>query len=154
MQAEPSAWPTRAMPKRAPREARAPMMRGVRGATTVEEDTPAAIEGAVHELLAAMVAANGVVADDLAAVFFSVTADLRSAYPAASARSFGWTHVPLLDVREADGIHALPRCIRVLALWNTLRRPGEVRHIYLRGASNLRPDLRQPEEPGLPWGGF
>lgn len=119
------------------------VVRGVRGAITVPEDSAEAIEQAVHELLAAMVAANQMEADDLAAVFFSVTPDLRSVFPAAAARSFGWRDIPLLDVREADSDAdaALERCVRVLALWNTRLRPADIRHIYLRGAAALRPDL-------------
>jgi chorismate mutase len=117
------------------------MMRGVRGATTVREDRPEAIEAAVHELLGLLVARNGMAADDLAAAFFSVTEDLRSAFPAAGARSFGWCSVPLLDVREAAGDDDLERCVRVLLLWNTRRSPQEIRHVYLHGAAALRPDL-------------
>jgi chorismate mutase len=121
--------------------ARPYMIRGVRGATTVPADRADAIEEAVHELLAAIVASNRIEVDDLAAVFFSVTDDLRAAFPASAARSFGWRQVPLLDVREADGDGDLRRCIRVLALWNTRLGPDEIRHVYLRGAAALRPDL-------------
>lgn len=117
------------------------MLRGVRGATTVREDSPAAIEAAVHELLREIVARNGLDADDLGAVFFSVPDDLRSAFPAAAARSFGWRHVPLLDVREATTDDDLPRCLRALLLWNTRRAPAEIRHVYLHAAAGLRPDL-------------
>ncbi|MCL6596220.1 MAG: chorismate mutase [Firmicutes bacterium] len=128
--------------KRRSRQGRGPLrVRGVRGATTAAADTPEAIEEAVHELLAAMVDANRLDADDLAAVFFSVTDDLHSAFPASAARSFGWRHVPLLDVREAEGDGDLARCIRVLALWNTRLGAGEIRHVYLRQAASLRPDL-------------
>lgn len=119
-------------------------VRGLRGATTAREDTPAAIEEAVHELLAELVATNGVDPDDLAAAFFSVTDDLRSAFPATGARSFGWDAVPLLDVREASSDGDLERCVRVLLLWNTRRTAQEVRHVYLRDARGLRPDLWDP----------
>ncbi len=129
------------------------MMRGVRGATTVAEDSPAAIEAAVHELLDALVRANRIAADDLAAVFFSVTDDLRSAFPAAGARTFGWRAVPLLDVREAAGDDDLPRCVRALLLWNTRKRPQEVRHVYLRGATALRPDLCGGPARAVPFAG-
>lgn len=117
------------------------MMRGVRGATTASEDTPEAIEHAVHELLAELVAHNALVPDELAAVFFSVTEDLQSAFPASAARSFGWDAVPLLDVREASADGDLSRCVRVLLLWNTRRAADDIRHVYLRGARALRPDL-------------
>jgi chorismate mutase len=35
----------------------------------------------------------------------------------------------------------LPRCIRVLLHWNTDKAQSEIRHIYLREAARLRPDL-------------
>lgn len=123
------------------------MIRGVRGATTVDADRPEAIEEAVHELLARLTEANDLDPDDLAAAFFSVTPDLTSCYPARCARTFGWDFVPLLDVREADGDPetSLERCIRVLLLWNTNRPARAIRHVYLRGAQCLRPDLQSPE---------
>lgn len=122
------------------------MIRGVRGATTVSQDRPERIEEAVHELLAEMVGSNGLDPEDLAAAFFSVTPDLRSCYPAKCARTFGWDFVPLLDVREADGDpgESLERCIRVLLLWNTGKPIREIRHVYLREAQCLRPDLQGP----------
>jgi len=35
----------------------------------------------------------------------------------------------------------LERCIRVLIHINTERRPDEIQHVYLEGATGLRPDL-------------
>jgi len=35
----------------------------------------------------------------------------------------------------------LPRCVRVLLHWNTDLPQQAVRHVYLRGAMVLRPDL-------------
>jgi chorismate mutase len=34
----------------------------------------------------------------------------------------------------------LARCIRVMLHWNTARTAGEIVHVYLRDAKNLRPD--------------
>ncbi len=36
---------------------------------------------------------------------------------------------------------SLPRCIRVLVHWNTIRAQNEIEHIYIRDAVRLRPDL-------------
>lgn len=116
--------------------------RGVRGATTVETNEAEAILEATRELLAAMVAANGLEADDLASAIFSVTPDLDAAFPAAAARRMGWTHVPLFDTLEIPVPGSLPRCIRVLLHWNTCRPQREIVHVYLQGASTLRPDLK------------
>jgi chorismate mutase len=115
--------------------------RGVRGAITVDDAGPAAIDGAVAELIDGLVEANGIRSQDLAAVIFTLPDDLLHLNPAAAARAHGWSGVPLLMVREHGGDTRVPRCLRVLLLWNTPRTQDEVRHVYLRGADALRPDL-------------
>jgi len=115
--------------------------RGVRGATTVEDDDRDAILSATRELLLAMVESNGIQPGDLAAIFFTCTPDLGAAFPAEAARNLGWSDVPLMDAQEMAVPGALPRCIRVLLLWNADCRPDQIRHVYLRGAGVLRPDL-------------
>lgn len=116
-------------------------VRGVRGATTVTANTPEALYDATRELLTRLVEANGIAIDDIGSVLFSATADLNAAFPAAAARQLGWNDVPLLCFHEMDVPEALPLCLRVLIHWNTDRAPAEVRHLYLRGARALRPDL-------------
>jgi monofunctional chorismate mutase len=119
------------------------MIRGVRGATTVSDNDARHIEAAVHELLAAMERANDLRSEDVAAALFSVTPDITALYPARAARSYGWQHVPLLDLQEAPVQSGVERCIRVLVLWNTDRPIWAIRHVYLRGARDLRPDLTE-----------
>ena len=112
--------------------------RGVRGATFIEVDTPAAILAGTRELLAAIAEANDIATEDIASAFFTSTADLRSAFPARAARELGWTDVPLLGACEIDNPGGPPRCIRVLLHWNTARRQDEVVHVYLRGSDKMR----------------
>ncbi|HSH01221.1 MAG TPA: chorismate mutase [Anaerolineae bacterium] len=114
--------------------------RGVRGATTVEENSREAILGAAHELLAALVRANEMQADHVASVYFTTTPDLTAVYPAVAARQMGWTDVALLCGQEMLVPDSLSMCLRVLIHWNTWRAPSEVHHVYLRGAKVLRPD--------------
>lgn len=113
---------------------------GVRGAITVEENTPDAILAAARELLQAIVAANQIDADDVGGVFFTTTLDLNAEYPAVAARQIGWGDVAILCGHEMAVPGGLPRCLRVLVLWNTTRAPYEIRHVYLREAQQLRPD--------------
>ena len=115
--------------------------RGIRGATTVKENTAEAIWAATRELLEQIVAANGVRSEEIAAVLFSVTPDLDAAYPAVAARQMGWNRTPLMCLQEMAVPGSLPRCIRVLVQWNTERSPDEIHHVYLRRARQLRPDL-------------
>ena len=113
-------------------------VRGVRGATTVTEDTREAILDATTELITEIVSANAIDKDDLASVQFTTTIDLVSEFPAVAARMLGWVHVPLLNSHEMAVPHGLPRCIRVLMMWNTDTAPQDVKHIYLQDAVNLR----------------
>ena len=114
--------------------------RGIRGATTVEENTREAILGATAELLTQMIEANGIQADDVGSVIFTTTPDLTAEYPALAARQLGWHDVALLCAHEMAVPHGLGRCIRILLHWNTDRPAAEIRHVYAKGAVNLRPD--------------
>ena len=122
------------------------MCRGFRGATTASANTKAAINDATEEMLRALVEANGLDLESIAAASFTVTADLNAEYPASVARRrLGWTYVALTDAVEMDVPYGLPMCIRVLILANTGKSPEEIKNVYLRGAENLR----QRSVPGL-----
>ena len=121
--------------------------RGIRGAVCAEANRTDAILTATRSLLERIVAANQLSTDELTSAIFTATADLDAAYPARAARELGWTHVPLLCMQEMTVEGSLPRCIRVLVHWNTDRRPGEIRHVYLGQARALRPDLAGESQP-------
>jgi chorismate mutase len=114
--------------------------RGIRGATTIDEDTPGAILKATRELLALMIRVNEVDPQDVASVYFTTTQDVVSQYPALAARQLGWLDVPLICGHEMAVPNSLPRCIRVLIHWNTHKSQQEIQHIYLGEAVSLRPD--------------
>jgi chorismate mutase len=117
-------------------------MRGVRGATTVNEDQADQLLAATQELLEAILTANpGMQTEDIASVIFTVSCDLASAFPALAARRIGWDSVPMMCASEIPVPGSLPRCIRVLLHWNTDVSQSGIRHIYLREAVRLRPDL-------------
>jgi len=116
--------------------------RGIRGATTIETDTKENVLPATRELLDAILASNpGLKTDDIAAALFTVTDDIASAYPALAARQMGWDLVPMMCAREILVEGSLPLCIRVLLHWNTGLPQSEIKHVYLREAVKLRPDL-------------
>ncbi len=117
-------------------------IRGIRGATVVPVDEPAAIFQATQELLEAILEANpGLEPEEIASAIFTVTDDLSSAYPAQAARQIGWENVPLMCAREIPVPGSLPRCIRVLLHWNTDLPQKDIRPVYLGEAARLRPDL-------------
>ncbi len=116
-------------------------VRGIRGATVVEADDRELILEATRELLEALVLANDIAVDDIASIMFTMTPDLQSTYPAQAARWLGWENTPLLGALETAVPGGLPRCVRVLMHVNTDRAPADIKHIYLREAQTLRPDL-------------
>jgi len=117
-----------------------PQLRAVRGAVTVEEDTPAAVDGAVHDLLEQLIEANDIGPCDLVSAIFSATPDVRSRNPATSARALGWTDVPLMCVAELETDGMLERCVRVL-LHVSVSDGRRLTPVYLGDAACLRPDL-------------
>jgi chorismate mutase len=117
-------------------------IRGIRGATTVSVDEPDLILQATRELLEAILDENeGMHPEDIASAVFTVTDDLASTFPAQAARQMGWELVPMLCAREIPVPDSLPRVIRVLVHWNTEIPQSEIKHVYLREAVKLRPDL-------------
>lgn len=117
------------------------MVRGIRGATTVERNDAKEIREATQELLQIILKENSLSIEDLVSAIFTVTPDINADFPASSARAIGWQLVPLLCSTEIPVANALPFCIRVLLHVNTNRSQGEIRHIFLRNAVILRKDL-------------
>lgn len=116
-------------------------MRALRGAITVPGNDGDAIVAATTELLDAMISRNEVDGDDLVSMIFTATPDLDAEFPAIAARRLGLAHVPLLCSVELDVKGAMPRCVRVLMHLYTQRGAGELQHVYLREARELRADL-------------
>lgn len=117
-------------------------VRGIRGATTVTENTATAMTEAVNELIDKIEAHNQIDAEDIVSVFFTTTTDLDAIYPAAVARKRpNWNYVPLIDLQQMHVNGSLERCIRILIQVNTFVPQAAINHCYLRKARDLRPDL-------------
>ena len=117
--------------------------RGVRGATTIEQNTQDQILSATQTLLTTMLMQNQIDSQDIASILFTTTADITAAYPAKAARELGMQLVPLLCFQEMQVEGSLPFCIRILIHWNTSQSQDQIQHIYLNQAQQLRPDLSQ-----------
>ena len=118
-------------------------VRAFRGATQLAEDTATQMASAVTELLREIMNQNGLEEGDLISVLFTATQDLVSDFPATGARSMGFGDVPLMCAAEIAVVGSLPRCVRVMMHARTTRERGDIKHIYLRGASVLRKDLQK-----------
>jgi chorismate mutase len=116
-------------------------LRGIRGAADVSANTRQQIFARTQELLRAIVRANRIRPDDVAAAFFTLTPDLDADFPAYAARDLGWAHVPMMCASELAVPGGMKRVVRVMLLVNTSVPPRRVRHQYLGKTASLRPDL-------------
>lgn len=119
------------------------VLRGIRGAITVEHNTAPEILSATKELLQAVIKENSLEPEDIASVFFTVTQDLNAEFPAFAARGIGLKYVPLLCSVEINVPGSLEKCIRLLVHANTKKSQREISHIYLKKATRLREDLKE-----------
>lgn len=118
------------------------MIRGVRGAITVNQNNEAEIMAATERVVKQMILENEISPDDVASVFISVTEDLSAVFPAKAVRLIdGWNYVPVMCMQEIPVPNSLRKCIRVMMHVNTEKVQQEINHIYLEGAEVLRPDL-------------
>ncbi len=121
-------------------------VRGIRGATTAPSNTSEDILEATDRLMRMLIALNELDPADVASAHFTTTADLTATFPALAAREIGWLEVPLMCGHEMNVTGALPKCVRVLLHVNTTRSAAEIKHVYLGGAGQLRPEWAYTEE--------
>ena len=112
--------------------------KGIRGAITVDENTPEAIGSATIKLLSEMVKKNNIDIDMISHVIFTLTNDLNADFPAKYARvNLKWKDVPMMCFHELDVPGSLEMCLRILVVINC----GEgfvPEFVYLKGAAGLR----------------
>ena len=118
-------------------------VRAIRGAIQLDADERDHLLASTRELVEAVMAANTLSRDQLISILFTVTADLRSEFPAVAARELGMGDVPLLCTTEIDVPGALPRVVRLMAHAEMDVPRSKVQHVYLRGAVALRRDIAQ-----------
>ncbi len=112
----------------------------IRGATTVEENTPQQILTRTTTLLETIIERNCIDYKDIVSIIFTGTKDLDAQYPAVAARQMGMVDIPLFCCQEMYVKGSLERCIRVL-MHIQVSEPKDVKHVYLEKAKVLRPDL-------------
>jgi chorismate mutase len=116
-------------------------VRAARGAIVVAEDTAEVVLETTRRLLDEVIHRNEVERENLVSILFTVTDDLRSAFPAEAARRMGLGVVPLMCAREIPVAGSMPSVVRLLVHFHSDRSLDEVEHVYLDGAESLRDDL-------------
>src|ERR1035438_2792618 len=94
------------------------MVRGLRGATTVDVDSTEQVTERSQELMLRLMERNELVEDDIVSALFTATAD----------GEIGFGAVPLLCAAEIAVPGAIPLCIRVLLHAHTTRTRDEIHH--------------------------
>ncbi len=117
------------------------LVRAIRGATTVIENSRDAILEGTRELLEQIIERNNLNNADIISAIFTLTSDLNAVFPAVAARELGWNDIALMCTNEIDVPGSLKSCIRVLIHFNTDKTNSDIKHVYLKGAAVLRPDL-------------
>ncbi|MCE7793315.1 chorismate mutase [Salipaludibacillus sp. CUR1] len=118
------------------------MIRGIRGATTVEENSTGAIIEATLDVMKQIQDKNNVVPDDISHIMITMTDDLNATFPARALRQLdGYQFVPVMCAQEISVPDGLKKCIRLMVTVNTAKRSDEIDHVYLKDAVKLRPDL-------------
>lgn len=119
----------------------------MRGAITLDSDTPEEVEKQTVRLLETVLMRNSIDQEHIISLFFTATADVSSLPPAAAVRrssSLKLQDTPMLCAQEMAIPGTLPLCIRLFMHVETPLSKADMVHVFLRGATELRPDLAQP----------
>jgi chorismate mutase len=116
-------------------------VRAARGAIVVAEDSAEIVVETTRRLLGEVLQRNHVEREDLVSILFTVTDDLRSAFPAEAARRIGLGVVPLMCAREIPVAGSMHSVVRLLVHFHSEHGLDEIEHVYLDGAESLRDDL-------------
>ncbi|MBI51905.1 MAG: chorismate mutase [Chloroflexi bacterium] len=116
-------------------------MLGIRGAITIENNDSLEIVKGSEELLSEIIKLNNIASEDIVSIFFSTTKDLNAEYPTVAARNIGLINTALMCTHEMDVPNGLEKCVRILLHVNANQGYNNIKHVYLKGAKSLRPDL-------------
>lgn len=114
------------------------MIKGIRGAITVEANNSESIEQATLELLKELISKNKIEKNKISHVIFTLTDDLNAAFPAKFAREkFNWDNIAMMCFHELNVVNSLKMCLRVLIVLNC---EGDFipEFVYLKDAKSLR----------------
>lgn len=122
------------------------LCRGIRGETTANSNTAEDILEATTEMMQILIRLNELEPEHVVSAVFTTSPDLNATFPAVAARALGWNDVPLMCSHEMDVPASLQKAVRVLLQINTTKTPAEIRHVYLKGARQLRPEWAYEED--------
>ncbi|WP_026689487.1 chorismate mutase [Alteribacter aurantiacus] len=124
------------------------MIRGIRGAATVNENESEQILTVTRSLISDIVKKNNVHPEEISHIWITVSPDLDATFPARALRDLdGFDRVPVMCAQEIPVDGGLEKCIRMMVTAETELSQREVKHIYSGEAVKLRPDLVDESKP-------
>jgi chorismate mutase len=116
-------------------------MLSIRGATTITENSVAAIHKYSIELISEIIKQNHLNLQSINTIIFSCTKDITKEYPGKCIREyFKLNNTAIMHFNEMDVENSLTLCIRVLLLINE-ESYTQIKYVYLHDAMNLRSDI-------------
>ncbi|MCD4785194.1 MAG: chorismate mutase [Candidatus Eremiobacteraeota bacterium] len=118
------------------------MVRGIRGATTIQNNTKEEIIEAVEEMITEIFKLNDLKIKNISYILFSATPDITASFPASAVRLMGnpWNQLACLDFQQMQVGGSMEKVIRALVVTDTDKEMDEIVHVYLRDADRLRLD--------------
>lgn len=112
--------------------------KGIRGAITVDSNTPEALREALKLLLSELIEKNNIKEENISHAIFTLTDDLNAEFPAKFARlDFGWNSTAMMCFHELNVPDSLKMCLRILIVLNC-EEDFKPSFVYLKGAAALR----------------
>ncbi|WP_444685618.1 chorismate mutase [Alkalicoccus luteus] len=125
------------------------MIRGIRGAATINENTESEILLHTERLMKEIESRNALDPEQIAHVIVTVTEDINATFPARALRDIeGYQFVPVMCSREIPVPGSMPLCIRLMVTAETDLEQKDIQHVYLGKAASLRPDLSLTNNEG------
>ena len=121
----------------------------IRGATTVGENSVEEITLRSVELMSEIVKRNGLNDNkdlEITDYLISTTDDITAFYPARAIRESKVVDAPIFSMKEPSIDGALKMCIRIMVRVANSGERVEPKHVYMRGAQNLRRDIVDKQE--------
>lgn len=97
-------------------------------------------------MMRALIVLNDLQPENVVSALYTTTQDLTATFPALAARKIGWLEVPLMCSHEMNVPGALQKCVRVMLHVNTEKSAADIKHVYLKGACQLRPEWAYSDE--------
>lgn len=113
----------------------------IRGAITIEDNSKEQIYNNTRIMLEQIINENNINIENITSILFTATNDIDAAYPAVAARELGIVDSALMCLQEMHVEGSLRLCIRAMVSIEGDKTQKEAKHVYLKGATKLRPDI-------------